>query len=196
MKPLAFKIKNYEGSDEEYEKSYKEYISFLKKQHKRIDPALLCFFGNEFFHDGIIEDFRVSNSFKDISFRIMGPNLQLPTGNGEYGYANAWFKCILHKVAWFNVYTYKYDKLNNPLDDTIDQQVTFLYSEINTLDEEIAHCRKSYKKTFQSLLINTLSCRYIGFVFEHMSVEPEEPLAFEIALREPINKTLFYSPKQ
>lgn len=136
-------------------------------------------------------DHRINNSFKDITFRIMGPNLQMPSGNGEYAYVNAWFKCRLHNVAWFNVYTYKHDKLNNPLDDKIED-VTYLDSEINTLDEEIAHCRKSYKKTFQSLLINT-GGRYIGLVFESMCVIPEEPLAFEIALREPINKPLLYN---
>ncbi len=184
MNPLSFKYKLLDGTEEEYKESSKKYHVFLKKISNKLDTDLIDFFGFDFFHDGKIEDINITDAFKEISFRIFSPNLKLFDEDGDFIYVNAYFKCHLYNVPWFNSETV--------IERKNDSEITYLYSEINTLKEEIAYCRKYDRRPYQSLLIKTTQ-GFLGFVFENIWVEPEEPLAFELLLKDKRNRELLYN---
>ncbi len=177
MRKGPFKIRaNSEGPS--FEKQEKIYRNFIRRIERRDNPDLLTYFGNDFFHDGNIENFRISDDFKTISFRILCPNIRKHKDRDDWDYVNAWFKVTFQDVAAFKFESYRIDKLNNPLSRS-ECCVQFMGSEINSLKKEIQYFEKVYKQKFKSLIIDTLpTYRTLEIVFSEISVEAEESLAF------------------
>jgi len=179
MKPLSFKYKSVD------QKNTLDYYTYLKTICNKLDTDLIDYFGFDFFHDGKIEDINIINVFKEVAFKIYSPNLKLFDEDGDFSYVYANFKLHFYNVPWFSSEIH--------IDRKQDSEITYLYSEINTLKEQIAFCRKDDRRPYKSLLMQTTH-GFIGLVFERIWVEPEEPLALELLLRDDRNRELFFDP--
>ncbi len=98
-----------------------------------------------------------------------------------YEYINVDFHCEFSRVVYF-----KYDKyIEEKSDDKASGSFTFLYSEINTLSEQID--RQKEGEEYQSLIIEVMpsyaiNSSYIELVFGDVLVEAIESTAFELML--------------
>jgi len=178
--PKVFKIRSVD-SEEGFLSAEEKYKQHLEQYDKSNNSDLWDFFANDVFHDGEMEDFRFSDDFHELSFRIACPNYQIKE-KGKWKYvAPVWFKCSFSDVYYFNLAVERVNRMNDPL-SLKERNVIYLYSEINTLFDEIKKAEKEYKEEFRSLIIQTNpSERYISMVFTNLSVLPEEPLAYQLA---------------
>ena len=154
---------------------------------------LYRYFGWDPFHDGPIERLRLSNDAQSLSFRVMHPYIRHQRDESTY----AWFRCVFRGVSWFHMTAERVDRYNDPLAAAGQRPVEgieFNVSEINTLEEQIARARRLWRRPAYSLVIDTFpSHRRLGIVFQHVSVEPLEPVAWELMVRSGEWDTLLYS---
>ncbi len=193
MNKVAFKIR-VDSENPKYKKQEEIYRNSLQKYDRRNNPDLLTYFGNDFFHDGNIENFTVTDDFRSLSFRILCPNIRKLTSNYDGHYLNVWFKVAFQDVVSFTLESYRVDKYNNPL-SLNERSVLFMASEINSLRAKINSFERIYKQKFNSLIIDTLPIfRTFSIIFGGISVEAEEPLAFSQILNEDDYDVPIYEP--
>lgn len=180
--------KPYDDDHAEYLKGEKAYEDHLLARKPKLDRGdLWRFFGWDFFHDGLIESISMPKEYRGLEIRINGPNIEVHGAGDEFRFINVGFTLRFQCVDFFQINTDEADRTD---------LITYLDAEVDTLADLMAAARKRWYEQnpdyesdklpeFHSLLIMTLQSLSIAIVFQSLSVDPDEPMAFEMMLRDP-----------
>lgn len=181
---MSFKIKAIDADDPNFDKKEKKYYGHFKKFNMNNNSDLWKFFGYDFFHDGIINKISFEKGLNKVLFDIYSPNIKYFRTQDEFEFINVDFCCTFNDVPYFNIET-----PSRPNDNSVDyfvfEEITFLSSEINSLEDLISAYSKAYDENFYSLIIELLGDSnkfYLKMVFSNLTVIPKEPLAFNLML--------------
>jgi hypothetical protein len=156
-----------------------EYYRHLAGIGEKVPHSLWKYFScDSFFHDGEMKDFQFDKTLSKISFKISTPNVKKFKNeqNGEFDYVNVDFLCCIE-----NIYLLEVKNLGVNNCDYLWENLTFLYSEIDTY-KGLEAIRKN-GSACNSLSIkadNGANGVILHIVFEYISIYPREPLAFSI----------------
>lgn len=172
---MGFKFKtNKSGNFEAQEEAYYDHLSkYDMKSHR----DLWRYFYYDFFHDGVIEEIILKKGTSELIFKLNCPNIKRKGGN-DFEYINVDFECIFKDVVYLNLD-------NNDSEYFQEGNLTFLYSEINTLNDLMKLKKKDLKEDFQSLVIELLgnqSSFFIEIIFEDIFVKAVENTAYQLML--------------
>lgn len=177
----SFRIRETDADAPDFEAREARYRTHLRALDLRPDGDLLRYFGFDFFHDGTISRIAISEDAQSLSFKVEGPNVW----DGARYLPPLGFTCHFQDLVQFHLSALKLDRHNDPL-DLRERGVSFMYAEVDSLTEEIEQVRKRYKRPFHSLIIETRPmCRDLALIFGEVSVQADEPLAFERLLKDP-----------
>ena len=164
------------------------YLRHLRGAKLESSDDLLRYFAFDFFHDGEIAEITFSPDLRTLEWRIQTTWLQPKDTRRRKarGYSWGWFRCSFEDVVWFASGAERVDRLNDPLARR-GSRTTLLSSEIETLDNELTFFRHNFRSylraraaTLHSLLIDLEPSQgRLAIIFRHLSVLPEEPLAWE-----------------
>ena len=186
-KPYDDEVKAYEQGEREYE------AHLTARKPKLVERDLWRFFGYDFFHDGEIESIGISNDFRGVDIRIDCPNIKVRKAGEDFEYISGGFTCHFRGVDLFQI-----DSEEEDLSDAVFTVGggQYKYAEVDTLAERMAAASKRWREEdeasgqseepeFHSLIIMTDKPFNISIVFQSLDVEPDEPAAFELMLRNP-----------
>jgi hypothetical protein len=185
LRTSPFRIRSSDADDPDYEAKDQRYREHLRSLDLKPSSDLLKFFGWDFFHDGLISDFKLADDGQSLSVRFQAANIRKREEGGNRYLDPIGFTCEFTGLAHFHISASRLNRHNDPLDPR-ERDIQFMYAEVDTLTAELKQLERQYKVPSHSLIIETAPYRRgITLVFRQMEVMPDEPLAFEALMRDP-----------
>lgn len=184
---MSFRIRNIDADDAEtIQAADMAYRAHLETFDRSSNRCLWKFFSKDFFHDGWVTAFSVSQDLRTVAISVVAPNLKEDLGDGNScSYHNVAFTCTFRQVVNLSVEGEGESAFWSGTSDGAE----FRYSEINTSPLlPPALVQDSDSVALYSLLIQFESRDsdvWVEMVFSHVDVQADEPLAFAMIELDP-----------
>jgi hypothetical protein len=178
---MDFRIRK-DADSPDYGDGERSYKVHLQKIRRNLPPDLWRYFSVDFFHDGLIEDIRLSSVTE---MTLWCPNIKLAAEPEKHSYLNGLFRCEFEDVV-FVQYCKSADTSTNAADVRTTQKICFGYAEIDSLEETIRQSADIRGRQYHSLIIQLRPFGTdLSLVFANLRVRALEPLAFSVICSDP-----------